>query len=67
MGHLTMAREAPFFIGGKWRASHLRLDVTNPYDQSLVGTTFLATEADVESAIAAAVSAFEETRVAPAW
>jgi glyceraldehyde-3-phosphate dehydrogenase (NADP+) len=52
-----MANEHPFYLSGQWHRSAEALPVTNPWDDSLVGSTWLASEAQVEEAIAAAVGA----------
>ncbi len=57
----------PFWIGGRYKTSDCRWTVTSPYDQTEVGTTFLATASDIEEAIRAAVSAFEITRRVPSY
>ncbi len=59
--------EYPFWIAGKWKRSDRPLTVTQPYDDAPIGETFLADADDVEAAVAAATSAFEQTRHAPAW
>jgi len=49
--------EYPFYLAGQWTKSAQPLPVTNPYDDSPVATTWLATDADVERATQAAVEA----------
>jgi len=62
-----MAQEYPFYLAGQWKRSAATLPVTNPWDDALVGSTWLAGDADVESAIAAAVSAAPTMRALPAY
>jgi acyl-CoA reductase-like NAD-dependent aldehyde dehydrogenase len=57
-----MAETRPYYVAGQWRRSDQILEVTNPYDGSVVGATSRATDADVAEAITAAERAFEETR-----
>lgn len=57
-----MTREYAFYCGGEWRTSPHRLEIRNPYNDELVGVTFLATEQDFEDAVTAAQRAFEVTR-----
>lgn len=57
-----MAQEFPFYCAGEWRTSDQRLDVTNPYNGEIVGTTFFAGDRDYEDAVTAAERAFEEMR-----
>lgn len=54
-------------IGNEWRESKNALEVRNPFNDDVIGTTFLATEEDVDDAIQAAGYAFEETRKLPCF
>lgn len=54
-------------IGNEWRESKNVLEVRNPFNDDVIGTTFLATEEDVDDAIQAAGYAFEETRKLPCF
>ena len=49
-----MAPEYSFFLAGQWRKSGQPLDVVNPFDGHVVGTTFYASSADLEEATVAA-------------
>jgi len=49
----------PFFLAGSWRQSSEPLNVTCPYDNSLVGQTWLAGDVEFEEATQAAVEAAE--------
>lgn len=60
-------RTAGYFLNGKFVAQGERVAIHSPYDQSLVGETFLAGQREVQIAIASAVSAFEITRKLPAY
>jgi acyl-CoA reductase-like NAD-dependent aldehyde dehydrogenase len=48
---------SPFYLAGSWAESLQPLQVTCPYDNSLVGSTWLAGDAEFERATAAAVEA----------
>jgi glyceraldehyde-3-phosphate dehydrogenase (NADP+) len=56
-----MSKEWPLYLAGRWEKSPDALPVTNPYDGSLVGTTYLATAEQLEEATAAAAKAFRTT------
>ena len=62
-----MANDHPFHLAGQWHRSSQVLQVTNPWDDSVVGTTWLASEAQVEEAVAAAVAAAGTMRGLPAY
>lgn len=57
----------PFFLAGSWRQSSEPLNVTCPYDNSLVGQTWLAGDAEFEEATQAAVDAAAVMRRLPAY
>lgn len=57
----------PFFLAGSWRQSSEPLNVTCPYDNSLVGQTWLAGDSEFEEATQAAVEAAEVMRRLPAY
>jgi acyl-CoA reductase-like NAD-dependent aldehyde dehydrogenase len=52
-----MASEHPFYLAGRWERSARRLDVVNPYDRSIVGTTWLAGDDEFEEATRGACAA----------
>lgn len=52
-------------IGGEWRGSDDVLEVRFPYDGSLVDSVSMASAADMDAAMAAAVEGFEVTRKLP--
>ena len=58
---------SPFYLAGAWERSNQPLPVTCPYDNSLVGTTWLAGEAEFERATKAAVAAAPVMRKLPAY
>ncbi len=52
-------------IGGEWRGSNDVMEVRFPYDGSLVDAVSMASPADMEDAMAAAVEGYEITRKLP--
>jgi glyceraldehyde-3-phosphate dehydrogenase (NADP+) len=62
-----MAAEYPIFLAGEWIRSDRPHPVRNPYDDSLVGTTFLAGDEEFERATQAAVDAARLMRGLPAF
>ncbi len=52
----------PFYVDGRWASDGERIEIRSPGTGELVGTTFRADSAALETAIAAAVRAFEITR-----
>jgi glyceraldehyde-3-phosphate dehydrogenase (NADP+) len=62
-----MATEFPVYLAGQWERSSRPLPVTNPFDGSSVAGTWLASDADVERAIAAAAGAAPVMRHLPAY
>jgi acyl-CoA reductase-like NAD-dependent aldehyde dehydrogenase len=56
-----MSNEWPIYLAGRWEKSSEPLPVTSPYDDSLVGTTYLASAEQLEEATAAAHKAFKTT------
>jgi acyl-CoA reductase-like NAD-dependent aldehyde dehydrogenase len=57
----------PFYLAGAWARSDRPLPVTNPYDNSLVGTTWLAGDDEFERATAAAAEAAAVMRRLPTY
>ncbi len=57
-----MNSDWPFYLAGQWERSDESLPVTNPYDGSVVGTTYRAPPEQLERAIVAAEKAFPITR-----
>jgi acyl-CoA reductase-like NAD-dependent aldehyde dehydrogenase len=65
---LTATQPHKIYLAGRWVDSPDRLEVTNPADPANpAGATYNATEAQYEEAVTAAVAAFEQTRVLPAY
>jgi acyl-CoA reductase-like NAD-dependent aldehyde dehydrogenase len=62
-----MASEHPFFLAGRWETSDEPLQVINPYDNSLVGQTWLAGDEAFDTATAAVVEAAAVMRRLPAY
>ncbi len=62
-----MTLEYQYWVGGQWKTASDRWRVTNPYNEEPVGITWVASDGDVELALASAAQAFRETRVAPAF
>ena len=65
---LTATRPHPIYLAGKWVESPDTLTVLNPADPDApAGATFNATEEQYEEAVSAAVAAFDQTRLLPAY
>ena len=60
-------QEHPFFLAGEPARSSMPLDVINPYDNSVVGRTWLAGDAEFDRAADAAVAAAPVMRAMPAY
>jgi acyl-CoA reductase-like NAD-dependent aldehyde dehydrogenase len=54
-----------YLVAGEWRSGDDALDVTSPYDGSVVARVARPGERDIEAAIAAAAEVFEESRKLP--
>src|SRR6266540_7204524 len=54
-----------FYIAGDWRTGEGTLDVHSPWDDSVVATLGVPTDAEVEEAVGKAVVTFEEARRLP--
>jgi acyl-CoA reductase-like NAD-dependent aldehyde dehydrogenase len=66
-GATISAKTLSFLLDGQWLSKGELLEVRSPYDQSVVGTTYRASPAQVEAAVRASVRAFEITRKLPAY
>jgi glyceraldehyde-3-phosphate dehydrogenase (NADP+) len=65
---LTATQPHPIYLAGRWVDSPDRLEIANPADPANpAGATYNATEAQYEEAVTAAVAAFEQTKVLPAY
>lgn len=62
-----MAHEYPLFLAGRWARPGETRPVTNPYDNSVVGLTWMAGEAEFEAAARAAVDAAPVMRALAAY
>lgn len=56
-----------YLVAGEWRESDDVLDVTFPYDGSVVDSVFMAGEKDMHDAMDAALRGFEITRKLPSY
>ncbi len=63
----TQAKRYPMYLAGEWVESESPLDVVNPYNGEVIGTTFQASRDHLERAIAAAEAAFRVTRRMPTF
>jgi acyl-CoA reductase-like NAD-dependent aldehyde dehydrogenase len=54
-----------FLVGGEWRTSNEVLEVVFPYDGTVAGSVYMASEDDLDAAIAAAERGFQITRKLP--
>jgi glyceraldehyde-3-phosphate dehydrogenase (NADP+) len=65
---LTAAQPHTIYLAGKWVDSPDRLEISNPANPANpAGATYNATDEQYEEAVTAAVAAFEQTRVLPAY
>jgi acyl-CoA reductase-like NAD-dependent aldehyde dehydrogenase len=65
---VTATQPHLIYLAGRWVDSPDRLEVTNPADPGTpAGATYNATEEQYEEAVTAAVTAFEHTKVLPAY
>ena len=62
-----MAQRYPIYLAGEWVESNEPLDVVNPYDGKVLGTTFQASREQLERAIVAAEAAFKTSRRMPVF
>lgn len=54
-------------VGGEWRETNEVLDVHFPYDNSVIGSVYMAAEKDLEDAMVSAQKGFEITRKLPSY
>jgi acyl-CoA reductase-like NAD-dependent aldehyde dehydrogenase len=65
---LTATQPHLIYLAGRWVDSPDRLEVSNPADPAMpAGATYNATPEQYDEAVNAAVAAFEQTRVLPAY
>jgi acyl-CoA reductase-like NAD-dependent aldehyde dehydrogenase len=62
-----MANSYPIFVAGRWESSSEPLPILNPWDGSTVGTTYLATDQQIEFAIECAQAAFADYQGWPTY
>jgi acyl-CoA reductase-like NAD-dependent aldehyde dehydrogenase len=55
----------PYLVNGEWRTGRGTQEVRNPYDDGVVAEVGVPTDEDVEEAMAAAASTFEESKRLP--
>ncbi len=55
----------PFYVNGEWRTGSGTLDVTSPFDESLVAQVGVPTDDDVEEAVGVAHETFEQSKRLP--
>jgi acyl-CoA reductase-like NAD-dependent aldehyde dehydrogenase len=60
-------KDWPYFLDGKWTSEGERFDVRAPFDGSVVGSSWRAAAAQAESAVQAALRAFQVTRKLPGF
>lgn len=54
-------------VGGEWRETNDVLEVKFPYDNTVAGAVYMASQQDMEDAIVAAERGFAETRKLPSY
>lgn len=57
----------PMYLAGYWKENGHKLPVENPYDGSVVGTTFQAQPQDLEVAIQSAIDVFPTLKATPIY
>jgi glyceraldehyde-3-phosphate dehydrogenase (NADP+) len=57
----------PIYLAGEWATSDQQLDVVNPYNGEVLGTTFQASSEQLDTAIRCAQGAFEQLRSMPVF
>lgn len=62
-----MTRTYPFYCAGEWRTSDNTLEITNPYNGEVVGSSSFAGVDDLEHAITSAESAFKQHAAMPSY
>jgi glyceraldehyde-3-phosphate dehydrogenase (NADP+) len=55
------------FLAGYWKENKHSIEITNPFDDSVVGTTFMAQPGDLEVAIQSAIDVFPKLRATPTY
>ncbi|MBX7219212.1 MAG: aldehyde dehydrogenase family protein [Blastocatellia bacterium] len=62
-----MPHTFPYLVKQTWRTSVEPVEIRAPFDQSVVGTTFLASASEIDEAISAAQSGFAHMKALPAF
>ncbi len=62
-----MAKRYPMYLAGEWVESDETLDITNPYNGEVIGTTFQASRDQLNQAIEAAEAVFPKMRAMPTY
>jgi glyceraldehyde-3-phosphate dehydrogenase (NADP+) len=62
-----MAKTYPIYVAGAWEESPDRIEIANPYNDEIIGSTFLATQDQLERATQAAESIFPTLRTMPTY
>ena len=62
-----MAETFPIYLAGEWVDSPHPLEIRNPYQDDLIGTTYLATRDQLETAIVAAEAVFPQLKTMPTF
>ncbi|MEA2597079.1 MAG: hypothetical protein QOF01_3548 [Thermomicrobiales bacterium] len=62
-----MAKRYPMYLAGEWVESDDPLEITNPYNGEVVGTTFQASREQLDRAIDAAEAVFPTMRAMPTF
>ncbi|MBI5237602.1 MAG: aldehyde dehydrogenase family protein [Deltaproteobacteria bacterium] len=62
-----MPKEYKILINGVWRTTSRPLDVTSPFDKTVVGRTYLASNDELKEAVDGAEAAFRELRSWPSY
>jgi acyl-CoA reductase-like NAD-dependent aldehyde dehydrogenase len=60
-----MTTTRPFYIAGDWRTGQQTLEVSSPFDGSVVARLGVPTDADVEEAVSSAAETFRASRHLP--
>src|SRR3954451_6668412 len=62
-----MADTFPIYLAGEWVDSPQPIEIRNPYQDELIGTTYLATRDQLETAIVAAQGVFPALKTMPTF
>ncbi|HEX5499320.1 MAG TPA: aldehyde dehydrogenase family protein [Thermomicrobiales bacterium] len=66
-GAAADVKRYPIYLAGEWATSDKPLEIVNPYDASVIGVTYDASQEQLEQAIVAAQQAFETTSKMPTY